>query len=135
MNTVTLSQAARARRAVRVLVVDDNRDAVQTLGILLRSEGYIVHLARNGDEALTTAGAFRVDVVLLDLQMPGRSGFEVAQELHRRYRTNCPVLIAVTGHADTEGRARTMGFHHFVAKPYDAQGLLHLVGSLRRTIN
>src|SRR3954468_15035149 len=85
----------------RVLIVDDNRDTVLTLGVLLRSEGYVVHLAKNAAQALKLAEACRPDAALLDLQMPGSSGFDVACELQRRYRAECPILIAVTGHADT----------------------------------
>ena len=113
-----------------MLVADDNRDNMATLGALLRSEGYVVHLAKNGIEALTLAAAFLPDVALLDLRMPGRSGFDVAQELKRRYRNECPVLIAVTGHGDAQNReqAAVSGFRHFVTKPYDSQALLRLIG-------
>ena len=116
----------------RVLVCDDNRDNMLTLGVLLRSEGYVVHLAKNGVEALRMAGAFLPDVALLDLLMPGRDGFEIAHELKRRYRNECPILIAVTGHGEAKNReqAEESGFRHFVTKPYDPQALLHLLGSL-----
>lgn len=119
----------------RVLVVDDNRDNMLTLGVLLRSEGYVVHLAKNGVEALRLAGAFLPDVALLDLVMPGRTGFDVAQELQRRYRSECPTLIAVTGYDGAKNReqARVSGFHHFVTKPYDPQVLLRLMESLETT--
>ena len=116
----------------RVLICDDHRDNMLTLGVLLRSEGYIVDLARDGAEALRMAAAFQPDLALLDLMLPGRSGFDVADELRRRYRNNCPVLIAVTAHGtrDWQERAKTTGFQHFVAKPYDPQALLQLDGSL-----
>jgi CheY-like chemotaxis protein len=117
---------------MRVLIVDDNRDNMLTLGVLLRSEGYIVHMAKNGAEALRLAAAFPPDVALLDLVMPDRSGFDVAEELKRRYRAECPVLIAITAHdnAQSKERAGLVGFHHFVAKPYDPKTLLRLIGSL-----
>jgi len=119
-------------KVFRVLVCDDNRDNMLTLGVLLRSEGYVVHLAKNGAEALRFAGAFRPDVALLDLVMPDRSGFDVARELQRRYRNGCPVLIAITAQDNplTKEQAEKTGFQHFVAKPYDPQALLRLVGSL-----
>jgi CheY-like chemotaxis protein len=116
----------------RVLIVDDNRDNMLTLGVLLRSEGYIVELAKDGAEALKLAAASRPDVTLLDLLMPGQSGFDVAQELQRRYGNDCPVLIAITAHgsAHTQEQAEVSGFHHFVTKPYDPQALLRLIESL-----
>jgi len=103
-----------------------------TLGVLLRSEGYIVELAKDGAEALKLAAAFRPEVTLLDLLMPGQSGFDVAQELQRRYGNDCPVLIAITAHgsAQIEEQAELSGFDHFISKPYDPQALLQLMESL-----
>ena len=116
---------------LRVLVADDHRDTAQTLGILLRSEGYDVRLAQDGKEALSEAAEFQPDVALLDIQMPYRSGLEVADELRRR-GSECPVLIAVTAQTSSADRqmAETSGFHHFVAKPYDPQAVLLLLASL-----
>ena len=125
------SQAARKPLA-RVLVVDDNRDNMLTLGVLLRSEGYVVDLAYTGKEALSKAEAFRPDVALLDLLLPDRSGFELAEEFQQRYGNDCPALIAITAHdsAHTQELAEAAGFRHFVAKPYDPQALLQLIDSL-----
>jgi CheY-like chemotaxis protein len=116
---------------LRVLVADDHRDTVLTLGILLRSEGYEVRLAENGAQALSEAATFHPDVALLDIEMPYRNGFEVADELRRR-GTGCPVLIAVTSHTGSVNRqmAETKGFQHFMAKPYDPQAVLLLLASL-----
>ena len=134
MITLTSNETDERGDVQRVLVADDDRDTAQTLGILLRSEGYIVYVAKNGTEALRYADAYRPDVALLDLHMPERSGFDVASELQRRYGSNCPVLIALTGHLDMKTRevAEISGFHHFVAKPYDSKALLQLIGSLKR---
>lgn len=117
---------------MRVLIADDDRDTVLTLGILLRSEGYDVRLAQSGTEALTVAEQFRPDIALLDLNMPGRTGLEVAQELGAR-ATPCPVLVAVSAHLGTEERrlAQTSGFRNFISKPYDPDALLLLLDSLR----
>jgi len=70
---------------LRVLIAEDNRDAMLTLGILVRSEGYIVRLAESGKQALAAATYFAPDIVLLDLGMPEMSGFDVAQEFAQRY--------------------------------------------------
>ena len=122
---------------MRVLIVDDNRDMVLTLGILLRSEGYEVQLVENGEQALIEAGRFRPHVVLLDIEMPDRNGFEVAQELTRRYPDDCPVLVAVTARNEDEDRrtAQISGFHHFVAKPYSPYAMLKLVDDLARAVS
>jgi CheY-like chemotaxis protein len=127
-----VNEVVRNTRALRVLVVDDNRDSVQTLGILLRSEGYEVCLANNAKEALDQAQEFRPDAALLDIGMPDRSGFDVAREFLRRYGNQCPMLIAVTARTSNEDKrmAEISGFHHFVEKPYDPQALLKLLASV-----
>jgi CheY-like chemotaxis protein len=126
-----ITRAVRAKR-VCVLVMDDNRDTALTLGILLRSEGYEVLLSSTGAEALKEAERMRPDVVLLDIEMPDRNGFDIAQDLVRRYGEKCPVLIAVTGRKTAEDRqtAEISGFHHFVAKPYDPEALIALLASV-----
>ncbi len=121
----------RVERIERVLIVDDNRDNMLTLGVLLRSEGYIVELAKDGDEALRVASTCQPDLALLDLVLPDRSGFDVARELKRRHGDKCPILVAISAHTgeQTEQRARDSGFRHFIAKPYDPQALLRLIES------
>src|SRR5690349_11027728 len=115
--------------ALRVLIADDNRDAMLTLGILVRSEGYIVKLTENGKQALAVAPYFEPDIVLLDVGMPELSGFDVAQQLVQRYGARCPVLIAVSGYAAEEDRQRAAqcGFHHFISKPYEPEALITLL--------
>jgi len=119
-------------RPLRVLVVDDERDTVLTLGILFRSEGAEVEMLREGEEVVAKVARFQPDVVLLDIGMPGRDGFDVAKELVTRFGKGGPVLVAVTAHASDEDRrmAREAGFDHHFAKPYDPQQLLELVTSL-----
>jgi len=119
----------------RVLIADDHRDSVLTLGILLRSEGYQVELVESGKQALLQADRFRPHVVLLDIEMPDCSGYDVAQELNRRYGNECPVLVAVTSHDQDEDRrtAEKSGFDHFVAKPYSPWAMLKLLQGLALT--
>ena len=124
----------QADSPLRALIVDDQRDMLMTLGILLRSEGLTVRLGEKGTEVAAAVESFRPDVVLLDIEMPDRSGLEVALELTQRFGERCPVLIAVTGH-NTEAARRLIaksGFHHHVPKPYDFDALLRLVHSIKR---
>lgn len=120
------------KRPLRVLVVDDERDTLMTLGILLRSEGMDVRLAAGGAEVAAAVAEFRPDAILLDIGMPDRSGLQVALDLTRHHGPQCPVLIAVTAHSDEAARRITekSGFRHHVAKPYDPDALLKLVGSI-----
>lgn len=114
---------------MRVLVADDERDTVMRLGILLRSEGHEVHLAEGSLQVAEAVREFKPRVVLIDLEMRGRSGYDVAADLSREYGADRPILVAVTKHSSTPERLRAVlsGFDHLLAKPYDADQLLALV--------
>jgi two-component system CheB/CheR fusion protein len=118
--------------SIRVLIAEDERDTLMTLGILLRSEGFDVRLASGGAEVPAAVREFRPHAVLLDIGMPDRNGYEVAAELRASYAAGCPLLVAVTAYATAADRARaaTSGFHHHIAKPYDPVELLELLGKL-----
>jgi len=117
---------------LRILVADDDTDAVQSLTALLREERYEVRGVHRGAEVLQAIFHFAPDVVLLDIGMPQMTGYEVARSLRERYGSARPTLIAVTGRAGEEDRqqARAAGFEHHVAKPYDPVALLGLIGQL-----
>jgi DNA-binding response OmpR family regulator len=119
---------------MRVLVADDDRDALMTLGILLRSEGFEVQLVQDGGEVLRAVRAFRPDAVLLNLALPDRNGYEVATELTQTYGNARPVLIAVTEGGTSELNKRSAelcGIHHLVSKPYEPDNLVALLASLK----
>ena len=115
--------------ALRVLVVEDERDTLMTLGILLRSEGYDVRLAHGGDEVPSAMREFRPHAVLLDIGMPGRDGYEIASELRASLGELCPLLVAVTayGTAADKARAEASGFDYHVTKPYDPAELFRIL--------
>ena len=119
---------------MRVLIADDDRDAVMTLGILLRSEGHEVWSTQQAEEVTDAVRDFRPQIVLLDIGMPERDGYQVAEALAREHGASCPVLVAVTGRSSPaeRERAQASGFHHLVAKPYDADDLLTLVALFGR---
>jgi DNA-binding response OmpR family regulator len=116
---------------VRVLIADDRRDTLMTLGILLRSEGMDVRLVDKGADVERAVDEFRPDVVLLDIEMPDRSGLQVALDLGSR-GSEAPALIAMTGHDGEIARRLTArsGFLHHVAKPYDPEALVRLIASV-----
>lgn len=123
---------ARPSPGLRVLVVDDEPDAVLALTLLLRQCGHQVRSAYRGADALEAARVFMPEAVLLDIGMPGLSGYDVARALRARYGKSCPLLIAVTVHRnDTDKlRAREAGFDHHLAKPYAPEDLLRLLDGL-----
>ena len=107
------------QRPRRVLVIDDNRDAANSMVALLQAAGHQVREAHDGEEGLRLAFEFEPDVVLLDLGMPGMSGFDVARELRRRTVQPPPRIIAVTGWGQESDRrlTRDAGFDFHLTKP------------------
>jgi CheY-like chemotaxis protein len=116
---------------MRVLVVDDNRDAANSLGLLLKWRGVEVHVAHEGVTALEALESFRPEVVLLDLGLPGMDGYEVAQRIRRAPDGQRVVLIALTGwsHSDYRRRSSETGFNHHLVKPVDFETLMDLLTS------
>jgi CheY-like chemotaxis protein len=111
----------------RVLVVDDNHDASDMLGMLLHSLDATVRTAHSGPEALEILDEFEPEIVLLDIGMPFMDGYEVARRIRAR-RGNGVRLIALTGWGQEEDvrRAERAGFDHHLVKPPD----LHKLGKL-----
>jgi len=115
----------------RVLVADDNRDGADIMAMLLRQSGMQVHVAYTGIEAVSLAAEIHPDVAVLDIGMPGMSGYEVAQRIRTEPWGSRIHLIAVTGWGQ-EGdrrRAEAAGFDHHLTKPVDPLHLEHLVAS------
>jgi signal transduction histidine kinase/DNA-binding response OmpR family regulator len=116
----------------RILVVDDNRDAAESLGLILQSLGAEVRVARDGAEALETFGSYHPAVVLLDIGMPGMDGYEVARRIRARFPERRTALVALTGWGQEQDRrhAREAGFDHHLVKPADMDALQALLASL-----
>jgi signal transduction histidine kinase/ActR/RegA family two-component response regulator len=121
--------AHRSKSPIRVLVVDDNQDAVESLALLLSLEGYTVVTACNGITALDEAVGFQPHVVLLDIGMPGMDGYDVARELRAREQTSSTTIIALTGYGQPEDRARAVaaGFTDHLTKPVNPDVLYTLL--------
>lgn len=117
---------------MRILVADDDRDAVLVLTTLLEDEGYQVRGVHHGTEVLDAVFNFAPDVVLLDIGMPKITGYEAARRLRLRYGNDCPVLIAITGWKQASDKilASLAGFDHHVAKPYEPAQLIELLAKL-----
>ena len=116
----------------RLLVVDDNKDAADSLGLLLKTLGAEVQVAYCGASALELLDASRPNAILLDLGMPGMDGHEVARRVRERPEHRSIVLIALTGWGQKEDveRTRESGFDHHCIKPLDLPGLRQLLQSL-----
>jgi PAS domain S-box-containing protein len=127
---------ASSAPAFRVLVVDDNVDAAESLAALLELQGHATRVAHDGNQALAAAHDFRPEIVFLDIGMPGKDGYQVARELRRQPETRQAVLVALTGWGAQDDRARTRnaGFDHHLTKPAglaDVEGLMSRVAERR----
>jgi CheY-like chemotaxis protein len=132
-SSATQQGDAVAAQPLRVLIADDDRDAIATLTILLQLEGYEVRAVHGGQEALDAARTFKPNAILLDIGMPKITGYEAARRLRQRYGDDCPVLIALTGWKQASDKilANLAGFDHHVAKPYEPAELIRLLSKLR----
>jgi DNA-binding response OmpR family regulator len=117
----------------RILVVDDNRDAAESLSMLLHARGHDVQVAYDGLEAVGAAIAFNPDVVLLDLGLPKLHGYEAARRI-RDAKGDQVLLIAVTGWGQDEDRRRSLaaGFDHHLTKPVDPEAISRLIEEASR---
>lgn len=123
--TAADSDDAVATGKHRVLVVDDNLDAAETLRMALEWESHVVHTVHNGLDVADAAREFRPDVVLCDIGLPGIDGYEVARRLRKDPRHAHTLLIALTGYASESDReaTREAGFDVHLAKPLDFERL------------
>jgi PAS domain S-box-containing protein len=127
--------AAAGPKRWRVLVVDDNADSADTMAMLLRIWGHEVDVASDGDSALASAAQHHPNVVLLDIGLPGMTGYEVAQRLREIPGMGDAVLVAMTGYGQEEDRRRSReaGFARHLVKPVAPDALQKVFADLERT--
>ncbi|MEO6046812.1 MAG: PAS domain S-box protein [Candidatus Kapaibacterium sp.] len=118
---------------LHVLVVDDNIDAARSMTLYLKAWGYDVRIAHDGPTALAIAAEHRPDVVLLDIGLPGMSGYDVAVELRKLNHGAEIEIVAVTGYGQEEDRRRTReaGIDHHMVKPIDPRVLRTLLAGVK----
>jgi signal transduction histidine kinase/ActR/RegA family two-component response regulator len=133
--TPPVAAAPAARTPHRVLVVDDNRDAANSLARLLRLKGHDVRIAHDGVEAVAAAAELRPELVLCDLGMPKQNGYEVARRIREQPWGRDVLLVAVTGWGQEEFRQRSKeaGFDDHLVKPVDVEAFNQILASLDRT--
>ncbi len=124
-------------RPVRILIVEDNEDARESLRMLLESEGHEVLVAGNADEALGRVDAQRPAVALIDIGLPGRDGYEIARAIRSGANGSRMKLIALTGYgqADDQRRATEAGFDRHLTKPVSPPMLFEVVAAVVRELD
>jgi len=115
--------------ARRVLVVDDNRDAAESLAMFLKLSGHETHIAHDGLEAVDKAAQLSPDIILLDIGLPKINGFEAARRIREQSQGKTLVLVALTGWGQDADRqkSREAGFNAHIVKPVDAAVLANLL--------
>lgn len=126
--------AQKSASQVRVLIADDNRDAADTLALLLKIKGYDVRSAYDGKEAFEIASQFFPAVAVLDIGMPVSNGFQTAQAMRKQPWGEHMILIAATGWGEASDRQKTReaGFDHHLVKPLDSTKLLEILSALAK---
>jgi len=124
-----------AQRAIKVLVVDDDRDTVLSLRLLLSTEGYEALGVYDAQSAFEAVRDFQPDAVLLDIGMPQMTGYDIARQLRVTHGKDL-LLIAVTAWNKFSDRiaARIAGFDHHVSKPYQSEEILGLLRPLAESL-
>jgi CheY-like chemotaxis protein len=115
--------------ARRILVVDDNVDAAESLAMLLEVCGHHTHMAHDGPAAIETAETVRPDVILLDIGLPKMNGFEACRQIRQRPWAKDVMIIALTGWGQDVDRRRSQesGFDHHIVKPVEHAALVKLL--------
>lgn len=116
----------------KVLIVDDEPNIVTSLEYLMKKAGYEVTIARNGDEAIALVESFLPDVVLLDVMMPRRSGYEVCQQIRERadWQHIKVVMLSAKGREAEVNKGLSLGADTYVTKPFSNQELMATINGL-----
>ena len=127
------NEPAMPKSQLRILVVDDNRDAAFSLTELLIEMGNTTCAAHDGEEAVEAAERFRPDVVLLDIGLPKMNGYEVAHAIRQKPWGMSVILIAVTGWGQEEDKRKSKdaGFDRHMVKPVEPRVLMKLIAELQ----
>ena len=122
----------KSAQPLRIIVADDNRDAAVSLALVLRDEGHEVLEVYRGDSVPHLTSRFKPDVLILDIGMPGLTGFEIAHALRQSLGPACPLLIAVTAWNQKAAQelGRLSGFSHYLIKPCPTGELLEILSTL-----
>jgi PAS domain S-box-containing protein len=131
--SVPAGELARSVRRSRILLVDDNVDAAETLGELLALMGHEVRISFDGQRAIETAAEFYPDIFILDVGLPDMNGYELAHRLRVLAPSAEAPFIALSGYGQEHDRvlSRSAGFHHHLVKPVELERLGQILDSAR----
>ena len=115
-----------------ILIADDEPNILISLEFLMKREGYVVKLARDGQEAVEAIIEHRPDLVLLDVMMPKKTGFDVCQEVraHDQVKDTCILMLTAKGRDTDVAKGLALGFNAYMTKPFATKELVEKVKSL-----
>jgi DNA-binding response OmpR family regulator len=132
VNASATRKSPAAGSPLTILVADDDRDTVETLAALLTDEGHLVHAVTSGALVEEAVRRFKPQVCILDIEMPGKNGYALVQEILARSDLPKPLMIAISGvwKSQTDRMlAEVVGFDHFFAKPADPAALIDVLAA------
>lgn len=127
-------QKTQKGRALSILIADDEPDTVATLAAILEDEGHVIHSVTNGGLVREAVERFKPEVCILDIEMPGETGYSLAGHLSKMEPRERPVLIAISGKWKNQTDkllARMVGFDYFLTKPAEPAELIAALDQLR----
>jgi CheY-like chemotaxis protein len=115
--------------AIRVLAIDDEADILQLIRLKLSKEGFDVYTASNGEEGIEKALHERPDVMIVDILMPGKDGYQVVSEVKARLREDSPIIIMLTSKTEDADMVRglSMGADDYITKPFSPRELIERI--------
>ena len=124
-----------SENSLDVLIVEDNRDAAKMLAMMLTERGHRVRIAEDGFQALGHAAERKTDVIILDIGLPGMSGYQVAESLRRELKLNDALILAVTGYVHEKDRLRSRhaGIDYHLVKPVDYETLATVISTWQKS--
>lgn len=131
-SAVGQSELVLAKTKLRILIVDDNRDAADSVAMMLKLVGNELHTAYDGESGVEAAAKHRPDVILFDIGLPKLNGYEACRRIRELPWGQKPIIIAVTGWGQEEDRRRSRdaGFDHHLVKPVDPMALMQFLATV-----
>ena len=129
-------QPLASPRSLRIVVADDDKDTVNTLKVILEDEGHTVRPVYSSTEVMAAVRNFEPDAIILDISMPGESGYQLAKQVRAWFYTYRPLLIAISGVYVKQTDAllsQAVGFDHHLMKPCNIDELIALLEPRTRT--
>jgi DNA-binding response OmpR family regulator len=135
-HTESAAERRHPGRGLRILVADDDHDTVDTLAAVLETEGHVVQKVYSGADVLPAVRVGRPDAVILDVSVPGISGYALAQAIRHSFTDiRRPLMIAISGvwkQPPDRLIAEQVGFDHYLVKPCDPREVLELLSTLKK---